>query len=95
MPVVHRGRTVGAVRITQSVAAVDRAVRRSTAGLVAIGVLVLLAGLGAAVFIAGQIAGPLRRLEGAAQRVTAGQLDTRADSRAAPSSAASRAPSTR
>lgn len=79
VPVVHRGHTVGAVRITQSVAAVDRAVRRSTVGLVAIGVLVLLAGLGAALLIAGQIAGPLRRLEGAAEQVAAGRLDTRAE----------------
>jgi len=78
VPVVHEGRTVGAVRITQSVAAVDRAVRRSTAGLIAIGALVLLAGLAAALFIASQVAGPLRRLEGTAQRVAAGELDTRA-----------------
>jgi signal transduction histidine kinase len=79
VPVVQGGRTVGAVRITQSVAAVDRAVRRSTVGLVAIGVLVLLAGIGAALFIAGQFAGPVRRLEGAAERVAAGDLNTRAE----------------
>jgi two-component system, OmpR family, sensor kinase len=79
VPVVHQGRTVGAVRITQSVAAVDRAVRRSTVGLVAIGALVLLAGLGAALFIAAQFAGPVRRLEAAAERVAAGELDARAD----------------
>ena len=78
VPVVHRGQPVGAVRVTQSVAAVDRAVRRSTAGLVAVAGLVLAVGLLGGAFIAGQIAGPLRRLESAAQNVTAGDLDARA-----------------
>jgi signal transduction histidine kinase len=78
VPVVHRGERVGAVRITQSVAAVDRAINRSRAGLILIGVLVLVAGMAAAVFIASQVAGPLRRLEAAAESITAGQLDVRA-----------------
>ena len=79
VPVVHRGRPAGAVRITQSVAAVDRAVRRSTAGLVLVGALVLGVGLLAGLFIAGQVSGPVRRLQLAARRITAGDLDTRAD----------------
>ena len=78
VPVVHRGEPVGAVRITQSVAAVDRAVRRSTAGLVAVAGLVLFVGLVAGAFIASQMAGPLGRLQSAAHRVSAGDLDARA-----------------
>ena len=41
VPVVGRGRHAGAVRVTQSVAAVDRSVRRSILGLVLLGLVVL------------------------------------------------------
>ena len=78
VPVVHRGERVGAVRITQSVAAVDRAINRSRAGLLLIGALVLGVGMAAAIFIASQFAGPLRRLEAAAESISAGQLEVRA-----------------
>ena len=57
----------------------NRAVRRSTLALVAVGALVLVAGLGAAVLIAGQISRPLARLQSTASRITAGELDTRAE----------------
>jgi signal transduction histidine kinase len=78
VPVV-RGRTrLGVVRITQSVDAVGRATRRATLGLVAIGLLVLVLGLAAGGLIAGQVAGPVRRLDAAARRVAEGDLAARA-----------------
>ena len=78
VPIVEEGDRVGAVRITQSVAAVDRATRRAILGLVAIGGLVLALGLAAGVVIARQIAGPLRRLDAAAAQVAEGDLSVRA-----------------
>ena len=71
------GRVVGAVRITQSVAAVRRAVRRTTAGLLLVGVIVLALGLAAGGFIAGQFVRPIRHMRGAAARVAGGDLETR------------------
>jgi two-component system, OmpR family, sensor kinase len=78
VPVATGGRTEGAVRITQSVDAVGRATRQAILGLAAIGLLVLALGLGAGVLIAGQIAGPLRRLDAAAARIAGGDLSARA-----------------
>jgi signal transduction histidine kinase len=72
-----RGRLVGAVRITQSVAAVRRAVRRTTAGLLLVGAIVLALGLAAGGFIAGQFVRPIRHMRAAAARVAGGDLDTR------------------
>ena len=72
------GNTIGAVRVTQSVDAVNRATWRATVGLIAIGVLVLVLGLGAGALIAGQVAGPVRRLDQAARRVAEGDLTSRA-----------------
>jgi two-component system, OmpR family, sensor kinase len=78
VPVVRGGRADGAVRITQSVEAVRRAVNRATLGLGLIGGVVLLLGLAAGVLIAGQVARPLRSLEATARRVAAGDLGARA-----------------
>ena len=72
------GDVVGAVRITQSDKAVSRATRRVTGGLIAIGALVLVLGLGLGALIAGQVAGPVRRLDQAARRVAEGDLSARA-----------------
>jgi signal transduction histidine kinase len=66
------------VRVTQSVDAVSRATRRATLGLVAIGLLVLVLGLGAGALIAGQVARPIGRLDHAARRVAEGDLSARA-----------------
>jgi signal transduction histidine kinase len=72
------GAPVGAVRVTQLAGAVDRATRRATLGLIAIGGLVLVLGLTAGAVIAGQVAGPVRRLDQAARRVADGDLSARA-----------------
>jgi signal transduction histidine kinase len=78
VPVVAGNRVEGAVRVTQDVGAVTRATRRATVGLVAIGAMVLILGLAAGALIARQIAGPVRRLDGAARRVADGDLGARA-----------------
>jgi signal transduction histidine kinase len=69
---------VGAVRVTQSVAAVHRAVRRTIVGLVLVGALVLGVGLVAGLIIARTIARPMRRLDQAARQVAGGDLEARA-----------------
>ena len=45
VPILHQGRVVGAVRVTQSVAAVNSAVRRSIVGIVLLGLAVLALGV--------------------------------------------------
>jgi len=77
VPILGGGRPVGAVRITQSVEAVDRAVRRAWLGLALIGGLVLGLGLIAGSLIAGTITRPLRRLDLTARRVADGDLSAR------------------
>ncbi len=79
VPVVHHGRPIGAVRVTQSVAAVNSAVRDSILGLAALGGVVLVLGLVAGGLIARQIAKPIRRLDLAASDVAAGHLETRVE----------------
>jgi signal transduction histidine kinase len=77
-PMVHLGRPTGAVRITQSLAAVHSAVRGSIGGLALVAGVVLLMGLLAGALIAGHLAGPLRRLQTTAGRIAGGDLDQRA-----------------
>ena len=78
VPILHGGRTVGAVRVTQSVDAVNSAVRRAIFGLGILSVIVLGLGLIAGALIAQQIARPIRRLGVAANQVASGDLDARA-----------------
>ena len=78
VPIIRNGAPVGAVRVTQSVAAVHAAVRRVELGLALIGVVVLALGLAVGAVIAGQIARPLGRLERVARRVAGGDLSARA-----------------
>lgn len=78
VPIRERGVVAGAVRVTQSVAAARRAERRVIVQLVLVGAIVLVVGLGLGALIAGQIASPMRRLEGQARRVAGGDLAARA-----------------
>ena len=78
VPVLRRGAPIGAVRITQSVAAVQHAVSVTVGKLALVAGTVLLLGLLAAAVIARQIALPLRRLEGTARRLAGGDMSARA-----------------
>jgi signal transduction histidine kinase len=78
VPILRAGRPDGAVRVTQSVNAVHRAVKRTLGGLGLIAGVVLLLGLGAGLVLARQIARPMRRLTGAARQIAGGDLDVRA-----------------
>jgi signal transduction histidine kinase len=78
VPVVTRGRTEGAVRVTQSVDDVQTEVRSDVIALIGVAAVVLLLGLGLAWVIAGSLARPLRRLAATAHRVAGGDLDARA-----------------
>jgi signal transduction histidine kinase len=77
-PVFAGGRVAGAVRLTQSVDAVDAAVRRTVAGIAAVGLTALLAALLAAFLLARGITRPIERLGAAADRISSGDLDARA-----------------
>jgi signal transduction histidine kinase len=79
VPVTSGGRTVGAVRVTQSVAAVSDRVRRSVLALAAIGGAALVLGLVLAWFLADSLSRPLRKLAETARRVEEGDLDARAE----------------
>jgi signal transduction histidine kinase len=78
VPVLRNGRPAGAVRVTQSVDAVQRATRRAILGLILIGVLVLVLGLATGALIAAQMARPVRQLDAVARRVGSGDLEARA-----------------
>ncbi len=78
VPIIHDGRAVGAVRITQSVAALHGAVHRVEFGLALIALIVLALGLLAGTLIAAGVGRPIRRLEAVAQRVAHGDLTARA-----------------
>jgi signal transduction histidine kinase len=75
-PVLDHGQIDGAARVTQSVDAVDRAVRGSILDLAALGGIVLLLGIVAAAVVAQQIARPIRRLDRAARQVATGDLSS-------------------
>jgi signal transduction histidine kinase len=77
-PIVQDGRTVGAVRATQSVAAVGEEVRSDALVLVAAGVVALLLGIGVAWVLAGFLTRPLDALAATARRVAGGDLSARA-----------------
>ena len=78
VPVRHGARIDGAVRVTQSVAAVDRATRKAILSLTLLGGLVLALGVIAGALIARETSRPIRRLEEAARRVEEGDLRTEA-----------------
>lgn len=76
VPVLEHGSAHGAVRITQSIDAVNRAVRTSILDVAALAAVVLALGVIAGALIAQQIARPIRRLDQAARQVAGGDLDT-------------------
>ena len=78
-PVVRGNRTIGAVRITQSVQAVHSAVNRSLLGLGLLSALVLAFALVFGAVIANQIARPIRRLEVSARRFATGGSEAEAE----------------
>jgi signal transduction histidine kinase len=78
VPVLDRGRVHGAVRVTQSVQAVNDESRSDVLALIAVGLGALGLGLLVAWVIAGSLARPLRALASTARRITAGDLDARA-----------------
>ena len=78
-PIIQNGRPEGAVRVTQSVDAVNREVRNDIIALIGVGVVALLLGLAVAWLLAGSLAKPLRGLAASARRVARGDLDARAD----------------
>jgi len=79
VPVLTGSRSpAGAVRVTQSIASVNRAIRRTWLALGAIGLLVLGLGLIAGAIIARRIARPILQLDAAAERVAHGDLSARA-----------------
>jgi two-component system, OmpR family, sensor kinase len=75
---VRDGQTVGSVRATQSVAAVDDEVRGDALVLVAAGGVALLLGVAVAWVLAGFFTRPLDALAGTARRVAGGDLSARA-----------------
>ncbi len=75
VPILEHGKSEGAVRITQSVDAVNRAVRTSILDVAALAAVVLALALIAGALIAQQIARPIKRLDRAARSVADGDLD--------------------
>lgn len=78
VPILRAGRPEGAVRVTQSVAAVQSEMRADVLALVGIGAGVLVLGLALAWVLAGSIARPLHGLASAARGVASGDLERRA-----------------
>jgi two-component system, OmpR family, sensor kinase len=79
VPVRFRtGPPIGAVRITQSVEAVNAAVRRSLVGIAILGLVVLGLGVVAGALIAQRIVRPIDRLAETADAVAGGDLELRA-----------------
>ena len=77
-PVLDRGRVVGAVRLSQPIAAVDDRVRRSWLAIGAVAAAVGLVGLAVAWFLATSLARPMRALGATAVRLGRGDLEARA-----------------
>ncbi|MCO5316253.1 MAG: ATP-binding protein [Solirubrobacterales bacterium] len=78
-PIFTGDRVVGAVRITQSVDAVNSAVRRAQLGLALLAVLVLAFAMIVAAALADRISKPIRRLEASARRFATGGTETEAE----------------
>jgi signal transduction histidine kinase len=77
LPLVDEERVVGSVRVSVPMSAQAERVRASWLRLALIGLGVVAAGLALAWFLARTFAAPVTRLDRAAERVAAGDLDTR------------------
>ncbi len=69
---------IGAVRLTQSVKAVHDAARRTVAAIAGVGLAVLFGALLVAFLLARGITRPIERLGAAADRISSGEVDVRA-----------------
>ena len=78
VPVAANGRVAGAVRVTQSVDAVNTEARNDVLALAGVGAVALLLGLVVAWMLAGSLTKPMRNLATTAGRVADGDLDARA-----------------
>ncbi|HEU4973650.1 MAG TPA: ATP-binding protein [Baekduia sp.] len=78
-PIVRGGAVMGAVRVTQAVGAVQRAVRTTVLELALVAAIVLAMGLLAGALLARRIARPVLELERTARDVAHGDLAARAD----------------
>jgi two-component system, OmpR family, sensor kinase len=78
VPILRNGRAAGAVRVTQSVDAVDAEVKDDALALIGVGAIALAFGIGVAWLLAGRLSRPLRDLARTAHRVAEGDLDARA-----------------
>ena len=78
-PVVHLRQVIGAVRVSEPLGEVNASIRRSLAALAAVGLAVVLAGLGLAWLLAAAIARPVRRLARTAAALGEGDLSARAE----------------
>jgi signal transduction histidine kinase len=77
-PILDRGRVVGAVRVSQPIAAVDDRVHRSWLAIGAVAAAVALVGLAVAWFLASSLARPIHALGATAVRLGRGDLEARA-----------------
>jgi signal transduction histidine kinase len=79
VPILHNGGVIGAVRVSESLGAVNARVHRAWLGLAGIGLAVIVVGLALAWFLATTLARPVRRLEETAVRFGQGDLTARAE----------------
>jgi two-component system, OmpR family, sensor kinase len=77
-PVLDHGRVVGAVRLSQPIAAVDSRVRRSWIAIAAVAAAVAVVGIGVAWLLATSLARPIHALGATAGRLGRGDLEARA-----------------
>ena len=79
MPVYVGAGTVGTVMLSTDDSEIDARAGRRTRGLLVVAGISLLAAAVAAMFMAGSVTGPLRRLRHSTERVAAGDFAERAD----------------
>ena len=78
VPVLDKGQTVGAVRLTQSVGGVNSTIRRDRLALAGVGVGAMILGLIVAWLVAGTLSRPLQKLADTARSIADGDLEARA-----------------